>query len=211
MKLEGEYIFDGPREEVWELVRDPDALSSALPGAQNFEQVGENEYEGEMNVRVGPVAGLFSGRILISDEEPPESCTLRVEGKGKPGFINGTGHVNLVEQEDGATLMKYDADVQVGGRLASVGQRMLDTTSKSIIRQGLDSLNMLLQARMAAEEEGGEIEYKPPSEAEFAAGVARDVAQEMLTSPWVVLVALTAVVTLVILLVKKLNQQETEP
>jgi hypothetical protein len=125
-----------------------------------------------------------------------------VEGRGKPGFINGTGHINLVEQEDGTTLMKYDGDVQVGGRLAGVGQRMLDTTSKSIIRQGLDSLNMLLKARSAAEAEGGEVEYEPPSEAEFAAGVAKDVAQEMLTSSWVIPVAIAAVVTLIFVMVK---------
>ncbi|MEE8568626.1 MAG: carbon monoxide dehydrogenase subunit G, partial [Anaerolineales bacterium] len=134
MKLEGEYIFDGPREEVWELVRDPDVLATALPGTQSLEQVGENEFEGVMNVRIGPVAGVFSGRIVVSDEVPPETCTLTVEGKGKPGFINGTGNVNLIDQGDSTTLMKYDGEIQIGGRLASVGQRLMDTTSKSMIR-----------------------------------------------------------------------------
>ena len=119
MKLEGEYIFDGPREDVWELVRDPDVLATALPGTQSLDQVGENEYEGVMNVRIGPVAGVFSGRIVVSDEVPPETCTLTVEGKGKPGFINGTGYVNLIDQGDGTTLMKYDGEIQIGGRLVS--------------------------------------------------------------------------------------------
>ncbi len=210
MKLEGEYLFNGPQLAVWELLRDPEALSSALPGAQSFEQVGENEYEGVMDVRVGPVTGLFSGRLLISDEQPPESCTLTVEGKGNPGFIKGSGDVNLVDQGDGTTLMSYVGDMQIGGRLASVGQRMLDTASKSMIRQGLDSLDMLLQARAEAEAEGKQVEYVSPSEAEFARGMAKDIAQGMLSSSWVVLVAAVAVVVIAIVLISKLTRQEAD-
>ena len=98
MKLKGEYVFNGPREAVWDLVRDPEVLATALPGAQSLNQVSENEYEGEMHVRVGPVAGVFSGRVVASDEVPPASYTLTVEGKGAPGFAKGTGHVQLVDQ-----------------------------------------------------------------------------------------------------------------
>jgi carbon monoxide dehydrogenase subunit G len=174
MKLEGEYIFNGPREEVWELVRDPNVLSSALPGTQSLNKVSDNEYEGEMNVRIGPVAGVFSGRIVVSDEVPPESYTLMVDGKGAPGFAKGTGHVQLIDQGDGTTLMKYEGEVQIGGKLASVGQRMLDTVSKSMTRQGLEALNKALQARKTAKAEGREVEYTPPSETEFAVAVAKD-------------------------------------
>ena len=67
MKVEGEYVFDGPREQVWEIVRDPEVLSSALPGTQSLEQVGENEYAGKMHVRIGPVAGVFAGKIKAGD------------------------------------------------------------------------------------------------------------------------------------------------
>jgi carbon monoxide dehydrogenase subunit G len=190
MKLEGEYVFNGPREEVWELVRDPDVLSSALPGAQSLNRVSDNEYEGEMNVRIGPVAGIFSGRIVVSDEVPPESYTLTVDGKGAPGFIKGTGHVQLIDQGDGTTLLKYAGEVQIGGKLASVGQRMLDTVSKSMTRQGLETLNKALQARKTAEAEGREVEYSPPSEAEFAMAVAKDLAGEIFSpeyrTVWVV-------------------------
>jgi carbon monoxide dehydrogenase subunit G len=179
MKLAGEYVFDGPREEVWELVRDPQALAGALPGTQSLAQVSENEYEGTMNLRVGPVAGVFAGRVVISEEVPPESYTLSVEGKGSPGFANGTGRVRLIEQEDGTTLMEYEGDVQVGGRLASVGQRLIESVSKSMTHQGLESLNQALQARRTAEVEGREAEYAPPSETQFAAAVARDLAIEV--------------------------------
>ena len=208
MKLQGEYIFDGPREEVWEIVRDPEVLATALPGTQSLEQVGENEYAGKMNVRIGPVAGVFAGKIVVSDEVPPESCTLEVEGKGAPGFGSGTGHVQLIELEDGQTLLKYEGDMQVGGKIASVGQRLIDTASKSMISQGLESLNSSLKARMRAEEEGVEVEYVPPTEAEFAAAVAKDVAREMLPPAQIVgivaaVAAIVAAIALVVFLLKR--------
>lgn len=208
MKLQGEYIFDGPREEVWEIVRDPEVLATALPGTQSLELVGENEYAGKMNVRIGPVAGVFAGKIVVSDEVPPESCTLEVEGKGAPGFGSGTGHVQLIELEDGQTLLKYEGDMQVGGKIASVGQRLIDTASKSMISQGLESLNNSLKARMQAEEEGVEVEYVPPTEAEFAAAVAKDVAREMLPPAQIVgivaaVAAIVAAIALVVFLLKR--------
>ena len=179
MKLLGEYVFDGPREQVWDLVRDPEVLAAALPGTQSMNQVSESEYEGKMNLRMGPVAGVFTGRVVVSDEVPPESYTLSVEGRGAPGFGNGTGHVELIEQDDGTTLMKYEGELQVGGKLASVGQRMMETVTKSMTQQGLESLNKALQARMMAEVEGQEVAYEPPSETEFAAAVVRDLAAEI--------------------------------
>jgi carbon monoxide dehydrogenase subunit G len=179
MKLEGEYIFDGTREEVWELVRDPEVLATALPGAQSLQKISDNEYEGKMQIRVGPVSGLFSGKVVVSNEVPPESYTLSVEGRGGPGFATGTGHVQLIDQGDGTTLMKYVGDVQIGGRLASVGQRMVETVSKSMIRQGLETLNKALQARKKGALEGEEVTYTPPSEAEFAVSVAKDLAGQI--------------------------------
>ena len=179
MKLAGEYVFDGSREEVWELVRDPEVLATALPGAQDLNQVSESEYQGQMSIRVGPVSGTFSGKVVVSDEVPPESYTLAVEGRGAPGFAQGTGNVNLVDQGDGTTLMNYEGDVQIGGKLAGVGQRMLETVSKSMTRQGLETLNQALQARKQGEVEGQEVEFTPPSETEFAVAVAKDMAAEI--------------------------------
>lgn len=205
MKLQGEYIFDGPRDEVWEIVRDPEVLATALPGTQSLEKVGENEYAGKMHVRIGPVAGVFAGKVVVSDEVPPKTCTLEVEGKGAPGFANGTGHVELIELEENQTLLKYDGDMQVGGKIASVGQRLIDTASKSMIAQGLESLNNSLKARMRAEEEGIEVEYVPPTEAEFAAAVAKDVAREMLPPAQIVgiVIAIVAVIALLVFLLKR--------
>lgn len=182
MKLQGEYVFNGPREAVWELVRDPEVLASVLPGTQSMNKVSDTEYEGQMHVRIGPVGGVFSGRVLVSNEVPPESYTLSVEGRGAPGFGRGTGDVQLLDQGDGTTLMKYEGELQVGGKLAGVGQRMVETVSKSMTRQMLESLNKALQARMSPQAEGVEseqVEYKPPSEAEFAKGVVKDMAADI--------------------------------
>ncbi len=199
MKLEGEYIFDGPRQEVWNLLRDPEVLATALPGTQSLEQLSETEYASRMHVRIGPVSGIFAGRIVVSNEVPPESCTLTVEGKGAPGFAKGIGHVRLFEHKDNATLMEYEGDMQVGGKIASVGQRLIDTASRSMIHQGLEALNNALQAHVEAEVEGKEVEYRPPTEAQFAAAVAKDIATEML--PPLRTIGLTFAIAILALLV----------
>lgn len=188
MKIDGEYLFKGPREEVWEILRDPEVLATALPGTKRLDKVGDNEYRGEMNVRVGPVGGLFSGHLVVSNEVPPSSLTLTVDGRGSPGFINGAGNVILNDQGDKTTLMKYEGDVNIGGKLASVGQRLLDSASKSTIHQGLEALNMALQARVAAKTEGKAVEYTPPSESEFVAAVAKDMAGQMFSSRTVLII-----------------------
>jgi carbon monoxide dehydrogenase subunit G len=205
MKLDGEYLFNGPREEVWKLVRDPDVLSTALPGTQKLNKLSDQEYEGAMNIHIGPMTGVFSGKLLVSDEVPPESCTLTVEGKGAAGFGKGTGHVQLLEQPEGKTLMKYTGDLTVGGKLASTGQRMIETVSKSMVRQGVEALDKALQARVAARAENRAVDYKPPTEAEFAGAVARDVAGGALSSPKVrmalyVILVIIALVVLVLIL-----------
>ena len=205
MKIEGEYLFKGPREDVWEIILDPEVLATALPGTKSLDKVGENEYQGEMNVRVGPVAGLFSGHLVVSNEVPPESLTMTVDGRGGPGFINGAGNVVLSDQGDGTTLMKYEGEVNIGGRLASVGQRLLDTASKSIIHQGLEALDMALQARVAAKSEGSSVEYTPPTEGKFIAAVAKDMAGEMLSSRtlWIVITIIVVLAILVVIWISR--------
>ena len=147
MKIEGEHIFKGPREEVWEMFYDPEILASALPGTQSLKQVNKNEYEATITLRLGPVSGSFAGNLKITNEKPPESCTLTVDGKGAPGFLKGTGNVHFTDLGDGTTMMKYDGEVNVGGTLASVGQRMIDSVSKIMIKTGFGILDKTLEKR----------------------------------------------------------------
>ncbi len=147
MKIEGQYLFDGPREEVWRLVRDPDVLMQCLPGIQTVKKISDSEFLGEVVLRIGPFSGTFAGRVKVSDEIPPQRCTLTVEGTGSLGFLKGVGTVDLSETDGNRTLMDYRGEIQIGGKVASVGQRLFDSVSKSLIKQGLDTLNGFLKER----------------------------------------------------------------
>ena len=184
MKVEGEHQFNGTPQQVWDLFRDTDVMASALPGTQKMEFLGDNKYEAAMNVRVGPVSGEFSGQLIISNENHPHSYTMTVEGRGKPGFLIGTGDVSLEDQGELGTLMTYVGEVQIGGKLAAVGQRLIDTVSKSIISQAFETLDQVLSERVSAESEGREAVYEEASESDYAAAVAKDMVGGIFSSPW---------------------------
>ena len=184
MKVEGDHIFTGTPQQVWDLFRDTEVMAAALPGTRKMEYLGDNKYEAVMNVRVGPVTGEFSGVLVISNENHPHSYTMTVDGRGKPGFLKGTGDVILVDQGKDGTAMQYTGEVQVGGKLAAVGQRLIDTVSKSIISQALETLDRVLEERVAAEAEGREAEYQEASEADYAAAVAKDMVGGFFSAPW---------------------------
>jgi carbon monoxide dehydrogenase subunit G len=148
MQIKGAYTFQAPRPAVWEALMDPTVLAQALPGGEQLEQVGDNEYKAAMNVRVGPVQGKFDGKVELSAIVPLDGYRMKVHGSGPAGFVDGEGAISLVENGDG-TVMNYEGDVQVGGKIAGVGQRLIDSTAKSIIRQGLKVLDEQIQARLA--------------------------------------------------------------
>ena len=174
MKLDGEHVFNGPREDVWEMFYDPAVLASAVPGMDKLDVVAENVYEGVMNVRIGPVSGKFQGKLSLTDVVEPESLTLMVDGKGAPGYGKGVGKVVFTQNPDGTTSLKYDGDMNIGGALASVGQRMIDSVAKSMIRSAFETLDKALEARLAAKKTGTEVNFTPPTQTEFASGVAKD-------------------------------------
>lgn len=202
MKLNGEFTFNGPREEVWDLLQDPDVLAAAMPGAESLEKTGDDQYKAQLQVRVGPVNGVFATKISLIDKTPPERYTILVDSKGPTGFAKATALVTLTEQEAGTTLMHYKATLQVGGRIASVGQRLIDTVTKSMTRQSLEAMNEALKARLTTAETDAEPSetYTPPTQAEFARGVAKDVATETFKSNKILWIA-AAVVVVVVLLV----------
>jgi uncharacterized protein len=206
MKLEGDHLFDGPRNEVWDMVRDPDVLATCLPGTQSLTKTGENCYEGTINVRIGPVSGTFSGRLEVSNEVPPQSCTLTVEGKGAPGYAKGFGNVELIEQPEDKTLLKYSGDMQIGGKLAGVGQRLIDSVSKSMVGQGFDAMDKALAARIA-KKAGVAVEYKAPTETQFAAAVAKDMGRNIFKIAEVRMILYVVPVALAFLLVAILIQK----
>lgn len=171
MRLEGTYLFAAPREAVWEALMDPAVLAGALPGGEQLEQTGDNQYRAVMNVKVGPVQGRFEGKILLEDIVAPESYLMKVDGQGAPGFVAGEGRLVLEEADGGGTVLRYAGDVTVGGRIAGVGQRLIESTAKSITRQGLQALDATIAARLAIQApEQGEEQAGTPALQEIARG-----------------------------------------
>lgn len=184
MELAGEYTFNAPREAVWEAIMDPEVLANILPGCERLEKVSDTEYRGVLNVRIGPVQGKFNGKVLLSDMNEPESFHIDIDGKGAAGFINGGGDARLDVIDDN-TVLTYSGEAQVGGRIASVGQRLVETSAKSIVRQALESLDRNIQARMEPEPEvvvgvAAPVPQiaPPPSQMELAVGVTKDLYDE---------------------------------
>ncbi len=134
MKIDGSYTVPLDRDKAYALLQDPVVLAQCMPGADRLEKIGEDEYEMKMKLAIASFSGLFAGKVKIADAHPPEHFKLLVEGSGKIGFLKGQGLLTLVPA-DASTEVTYAGDVQVGGTIAAVGQRLLDTTSKMIIRK----------------------------------------------------------------------------
>jgi len=145
MKLEGTYDVPAPRQRVWEAFLDPEQLKKAIPGCEKLEAIGPDEYRATMKLGVGGVKGTFEGKVRLGDKNPPESYKLAVEGSGGPGFIRGETVITLTEAE-GGTRVSYTADVQVGGLIASVGQRMLGGVSKMMADKFFNNMSEQLQS-----------------------------------------------------------------
>jgi len=151
MILNGTYTFNGPRVRVWEILQDPTVLAKALPGTKTLTQVGEDRYQGVMKVSVGPVnAAEFAMNVELKDKVAPEKFAMVIDGKGGVGFTKGTAAIALEEQPGPVTVMTYTSDVQVGGRIAAVGQRLLESVGKMMTRQALEALNAELKSRLAS-------------------------------------------------------------
>src|SRR5919201_2887544 len=127
MLLTDNYTFNGPRQKVFELLQDPAILAKALPGTKSLTQVGPDRYQGVMKVSVGPIsAAEFSVDVEIRDKQPPERFTIYIDGKGGLGFTNGTATLELAEQPGPTTVLTYNSDVRIDGKIAAVGQRLLE-------------------------------------------------------------------------------------
>src|SRR5881409_4115059 len=144
MKLEGSYEVKAPREKVWNAFLDPATLQKAIPGCDKLELIGPDEYKATLKIGVGAVKGTFEGKVRLSDKKPPDSYRLAAEGSGGPGFVKADTVITFTET-DGGTRVSYSADVQVGGLIAGVGQRMIGGVSKMMADQFFGRMSQLLQ------------------------------------------------------------------
>ena len=132
MKLTGSYEVAAAAEKVWNALTDPVSLSGCIPGCDGLEPVGQDDYTATMTVGVGPVKGTYNAKISMLDKDPNRSFRLVIEGSGNMGFVNGEATITLDEQE-GLTTIGVDSDAQIGGPVARVGQRLMESVARMIM------------------------------------------------------------------------------
>ena len=140
MKMNGEIRVPTDRETVWRALNDPEVLKDCLPGCQEIEKTSDTEMTATLVIKVGPVKATFAGGVTLSDLDPPNGYTISGQGQGgAAGFASGEAKVRLVA-DGGETVVQYDVDAKVGGKLAQIGSRLIDSTAKKLSKQFFDSL-----------------------------------------------------------------------
>ena len=135
MDIKGEYRIEAPREKVFAALNDPEVLKACIPGCEELEKTEDNGFRAVAKMKVGPVSARFKGRVTLSDLDPPNGYKISGEGEGGvAGFAKGGAVVKLTE-DTGATLLAYDVDAQVGGKIAQVGARLIQGTAKKLADQ----------------------------------------------------------------------------
>jgi carbon monoxide dehydrogenase subunit G len=140
VKISGTYTLPLPQERAYAVMQDPAVLARAMPGCESLEKIGPDEYRMKMKMVLASLSGAFEGKVRITDQAPPSSFRLVVEGNGRVGFLKGDGLLKLTPAEGGGTVVAYDGDAQVGGTIAAVGQRLIDGTAKTMIKKFFDKL-----------------------------------------------------------------------
>ena len=130
MDMTGEYRIRAPRETVWDALNDPEILKQCIAGCEELEKISDTEFTAKVTMKVGPVSAKFAGKVQLSDIDEPNGYTISGEGSGGvAGFAKGGASVKLAD-EAGETILTYDAKAQVGGKLAQIGSRLIDSTAR---------------------------------------------------------------------------------
>ena len=135
MEMTGEYTISAPREKVYEALNDPEILAKCIPGCQELNKDSDTELSATVKSKVGPVSATFKGKVTISEMDPPNGYKISGEGSGGvAGFAKGGAEVKLVEDGEN-TVLSYVATAQVGGKLAQIGSRLIDSTAKKMANE----------------------------------------------------------------------------
>jgi carbon monoxide dehydrogenase subunit G len=134
LKIAGTHRFKAPRERVWQVLLDPKVMAQCMPGCESLNEVAPDQYEATMKVGIASVKGSYQGKVAIKEKQAPAHYVLRGEGSGGPGFMQGDVTIDL-EESNGETVLKYSTDAQIGGLIASIGQRMLNGVAKMMVDQ----------------------------------------------------------------------------
>ncbi|MDH3666926.1 MAG: carbon monoxide dehydrogenase subunit G [Paracoccaceae bacterium] len=145
MEMQGERLIEASRNEVWTALNDPEVLKSCIPGCEEMEKTSATEFTATVVQKVGPVKARFKGAVELSDIVPGESYTISGEGKGgAAGFARGGAKVTLADQ-DGGTLLSYAAEARVGGKLAQLGNRLINGFAKKVAADFFDRFQAVVQ------------------------------------------------------------------
>ena len=135
MVMNGEVQLSAPRQLVWEKLNDTEALKASIPGCETLEKLSDNEFQAVATNKVGPVKARFKGKVRLSDLDPPNGYKISGEGDGGvAGFAKGGATVALTDK-DGGTLLTYNVEAQIGGKLAQLGQRLVNGAAKKLADQ----------------------------------------------------------------------------
>jgi carbon monoxide dehydrogenase subunit G len=171
MELSGERRLPANKEAVWAALNDPEVLRTAIPGCDSLDKLSETKFEATVTSRIGPVKAKFKGEVTLSDIDAPNSYTISGEGKGATGFAKGGAKVRLEDDGDG-TLLLYEVNANVGGKLAQLGSRLIDGVARKLADEFFDAF--------AAQMQGvGEAETPPPAPATPADGGVPGVATDV--------------------------------
>jgi uncharacterized protein len=133
MKLSGEYRLPLPRTAVWDGLNDPEILKQCIPGCEELLKTEDNGFSAKVGLKIGPMTARFTGKVTLSDIDPPNGYKIAGEGQGGvAGFGKGSAVVKLAEDGQGGTILTYEADSQVGGKMAQLGSRLIDATAKKL-------------------------------------------------------------------------------
>lgn len=150
MEMTGEYSLPADRMTVWQALNDPQVLEASIPGCESFEKVSDTEFKAVARVKVGPVKARFRGGVTLSDIDPPNSYRISGEGQGGvAGFAKGGAVVTLSDAEGGGTVLTYHVDAQVGGKIAQVGQRLINGVAKKTADQFFENFRRCLDPSVA--------------------------------------------------------------
>ncbi len=165
MEMTGERRIPAPREAVWNALNDTEALRAAIPGCETLERTAENELTARVAVKLGPMAAKFTGKVELTNIVAPVSYTIGGEGNGGAmGFAKGGADVSLAEAGPNETVLSYNVKAQVGGKIAQLGARLIDSTAKQMADQFFDRF----AANLTAAQPAAAAEAAPPAAAPAA-------------------------------------------
>ena len=165
MEMSGEYRIPAPRETVWTALNDAEVLRNTIPGAESVEKIGDDEFEAVARAKVGPVNARFKGKVKLTDIDPPNGYTISGEGNGgAAGFARGSARVQLAD-DNGVTVLTYQVSAQIGGKLAQIGQRFIDSTASKLADEFFGNFSAALG--------GSKVEAIPESIEEMEEGLIK--------------------------------------